>query len=72
MLAKELEGGRGTGGDGNIKGRMMELWGLLSQVKSERDKDRNGRGGEGQGLDGWAVVDDDAMERLAKVRCHLS
>ncbi|CED84686.1 Nuclear pore complex, p54 component (sc Nup57) [Phaffia rhodozyma] len=68
VLVRELEGGRGAGSDGNVKGRLMELWGLLGQVKTERERDRQGRGSDGgHGLEGWAVVDDEAMERLAKI-----
>lgn len=63
-LVQELDGGRG----GNVRGRMMELWALVGVIKGERERDR----GEGNG-EGWAVVDDEAMERLAKVcsRCPV-
>lgn len=71
-LTNELgaSGGRGTGG--NVKGRMMELWALIGQVRGERERDirANGGGGEGGGAggkEGWAVVDEEAMERLATV-----
>lgn len=62
-LVAELEGGRGKKGE-SLKGRMVELWGLLGEVKSERERDRNAAGGR----EGWAVVDENAMNELATVR----
>lgn len=62
-LVAELEGGRGKKGE-SLKGRMVELWGLLGEVKSERERDRNAVGGR----EGWAVVDESAMNELATVR----
>ncbi|KAL7414656.1 nucleoporin complex subunit 54-domain-containing protein [Mrakia frigida] len=79
-LMSELQGGAGGGfgggGGGSVKGRMMELWALVGQVRGERERDRlaGGRGegagaggGEGGGKEGWAVVDEEAMERLAAI-----
>jgi hypothetical protein len=52
----------------------MELWAAVGQVRGERERDlRNGGSGKGDGggvggAEGWAVVDEESMERLAKVR----
>jgi nuclear pore complex protein Nup54 len=62
-LVGQLEGGRGRKGE-SLKGRMVELWGLLGEVKSERDRDRSAAGGR----EGWAIVDENAMNELATVR----
>jgi len=62
--------GRSTGGNGNyttrLRGRINELWALLGNVKAKREASMI-NDGNGNQLE-WAVVDESALEDVAKVR----
>lgn len=53
----------GNGGAGRARGKMNELWAVFGAMGAARDRE-NGDGGE---REGWAVVDEEGVERIARV-----
>ena len=49
-----------------LRGRVNELWALLGNVKAKREAMLAQEGGHGKQLE-WAVVDESALEDVAKV-----
>jgi nuclear pore complex protein Nup54 len=72
-IEDELKNSIGSGfrltvGGRRMRGRLTELWALVSALKAARDRELSA-GGTVE----WAVVDEEAFGQIAQVRCgHLA
>lgn len=53
---------RRPGGIGKMRAKLNELWALVGALSAAREQDAK------EGGVGWAVVDEDGLERIAQVR----
>lgn len=53
---------RRPGGIGKMRAKLNELWALVGALSASREQDAK------EGGAGWAVVDEDGLERIAQVR----
>ena len=56
---------RRPGGIGKMRAKLNELWALVGALSAARGQDAK------EGGMGWAVVDEDGLERIAQVRVIL-